>query len=112
MEIVLRSMSWTTGQMYESKSTPVMGCAWTYVYPYITGKINFTVTGLTHGQIAREVGTEGDLNVSVPWDCLPTMLENLERMEWVLPAYVEGREAHRRRFDQIVGGECESVWSE
>ena len=45
MEIVLRSMSWTTGQMYESKGTPVLGCAWTLVYPYITGKINFSVTG-------------------------------------------------------------------
>ena len=56
MEIVLRSVSWTTGQMYESKGTPVLGCAWTLVYPYISGKINFSVTGLTFGHIAREVG--------------------------------------------------------
>jgi uncharacterized protein (DUF169 family) len=103
MEIVLRSLSWTTGQMYESKGTPVMGCAWTFVYPYLSGKINFSVTGLTFGHIAREVGTEGAVNVSVPWDCLPTMLENLEEMTWVLPSYTEGRDNYSERFDRVTG---------
>lgn len=103
MEIVLRSMSWTTGQMYESKGTPVIGCAWTLVYPYLTGKINFSVTGLTFGHIAREVGTEGDVTVSVPWDCLPTMVENLQQMKWVLPAYEDGRDNYSDRFDRVTG---------
>jgi uncharacterized protein (DUF169 family) len=103
MEIILRSMSWTTGQMYESKGTPVVGCAWTFVYPYLSGKINFSVAGLTFGHIAREVGTEGNVTVSVPWDCLPTMVENLTEMKWVLPAYEDGRENYTKRFERITG---------
>jgi len=103
MEIVLRSMSWTTGQMYESKGTPVIGCAWQLVYPFLTGKINFSVTGLTFGHIAREVGTEGNVTVSVPWDCLPTMIENLTEMKWVLPSYEDGRDNYSKRFDRVTG---------
>lgn len=104
MEIILRSMSWTTGQMYEAKGTPVLGCAWTLVYPYVTGKINYGVTGLTFGHIAREVGTEGHVWVSVPWDALPTMAENLKEMPLVLPAYEDGRDNYSKRFDRVTGG--------
>ena len=103
MEIVLRSFSYTTGAMYESRSTPVLGCAWTFVYPYLSGKINFGVSGLTFGHIAREVGTEGDVNVSIPWDCLPTMIENLKDMKWVLPSYTEGRDNYNERFKRVTG---------
>jgi len=103
MEIVLRSMSYTTGQMYESKGTPVAGCAWTLVYPYLSGKINFSVMGLTFGHIAREVGREGTVVVSVPWDCLPTMVENLNEMAWVLPAYTDGRDGYNERFKRVAG---------
>jgi uncharacterized protein (DUF169 family) len=102
MEIVLRSMSYTTGQMYESKGTPVVGCAWTLVYPYLSGKINFSVTGLTFGHIAREVGQEGTVVVSIPWDCLPTMIENLNDMAWVLPAYTDGRNGYNERFKRVT----------
>jgi uncharacterized protein (DUF169 family) len=97
-EIILRSMSYTTGQMYESKGTPVLGCAWTFVYPYLTGKINFSVTGLTFGHIAREVGKEGSVVVSIPYDALPTMIENLKDMKWELPSYTEGRDKYNERF--------------
>jgi uncharacterized protein (DUF169 family) len=104
MEIVLRSMSYTTGQMYESRGTPVMGCAWTLVYPYLSGKMNFSVGGLTFGHIAREVAEEGQVIVSVPWDCLPTMVENLGEMPWVLPAYGEGRDNYNERFKRVTEG--------
>jgi uncharacterized protein (DUF169 family) len=103
MEIVLRSFSYTTGAMYESRSTPVLGCAWTFVYPYLSGKINFGVSGLTFGHIAREVGTEGWVNISIPWDCLPTMVENLKDMKWVLPSYTEGRDNYNERFKRVTG---------
>ncbi len=91
MEIVLRAMSYTTGEHYRSESTTVMGCAWTLVQPYLTGKINFSVYGLTYGHIVRRVGKEGDLVVSIPWTCLPTVVENLNKMKWLLPAYEEGK---------------------
>jgi uncharacterized protein (DUF169 family) len=104
MEILLRSMSYSTGWKYESKITPVLGCAWTMIYPYISGKINYYVTGLIGGQIAHGVGTEGNVVVSVPWDCLPTMLENLGKMKWVPAPYEEGREKSTERFEHIAAG--------
>ena len=102
MEIVLRAMSWTTGQMYESKGTPVVGCAWTLVYPYLSGKINFSVTGLTFGHIAREVGTEGNVTVSVPWDRSHHGGEPAG--DEVGPSlYEDGRDNYSKRFDRVTG---------
>ncbi|MEI8191790.1 MAG: DUF169 domain-containing protein [candidate division NC10 bacterium] len=71
MDIVLRAMSYTTGQMYESKGTPVVGCAWTLVYPHLSGRINFSVLCLTFGHIAREVGKAGTVVASIPRGCPP-----------------------------------------
>lgn len=86
-EILLRAMSYRTGEVWESKFTAAIGCAWTYVYPYLTGKLNYNVTGLGHGMRRRKLFPEGRQIVSIPFDLLPSMLKNLQEMPWVLPAY-------------------------
>jgi uncharacterized protein (DUF169 family) len=86
-EILLRAMSYRTGEVWESKFTAAIGCAWTYVYPYLTGKLNYNVTGLGHGMRRRRLFPEGGQIVSIPFDLLPSILENLHEMPWVLPAY-------------------------
>ena len=92
-EILLRAMSYRTGEVWESKFTAAIGCAWTYVYPYLTGKLNFSITGLGHGMRRRKLFPEGRQIVSIPFDLLPSMLMNLRKMPWVLPAYeTEGHE--------------------
>ncbi len=90
MEKVLRAYTYTTGRPYECMTTAVMGCAWMLVRPYLTNKVVFSVYGLVEGHIARKIGKEGQLAVSIPWEWLPTIVENLERMPWVPPSYVEG----------------------
>jgi uncharacterized protein (DUF169 family) len=107
-EILLRAMSYTTGQPYEAKGTTVLGCAWTLVYPYMIGKINFWVAGLTFGHITRGVGKEGSVIVSLPWDCLPTLIENLGEMPWVPPSYAMGRAAYTASVDNLVEKERSS----
>jgi uncharacterized protein (DUF169 family) len=97
-EIVLRSLSYSTGRKYLSKGTPVLGCAWTFIYPYNSGEVNFSVSGLTFGHIAREVLPEGLVTVSIPFDVLMLMMANLNEMKWVLPAYTEGRDNYNERF--------------
>ena len=37
LEIILRAMCYSTGKMWSSKGTPVMGCACLYIYPYGSG---------------------------------------------------------------------------
>jgi uncharacterized protein (DUF169 family) len=86
-EILLRAMSYRTGEVWESKFTPAIGCAWTYVYPYLSGKLNYSVTGLGHGMKRRKLYPEGRQIVSIPFDLLPSILMTLHEMPWVLPAY-------------------------
>jgi uncharacterized protein (DUF169 family) len=86
-EILLRAMSYRTGEMWESKFTAAIGCAWTYIYPYLSGKLNYVVTGLGHGMKRRKLFPEGRQIISIPFDLLSSMLQTLQEMPWVLPAY-------------------------
>jgi uncharacterized protein (DUF169 family) len=96
-EIILRAMSYTDGKMWQSKGTPVLECAWLYVYPYVSGELNFTVTGFGSGMKARQILPDGLILLSIPYDLLSRMIENLQDMEWVLLSYTEGRDAHIKR---------------
>ena len=92
-EILLRAMSYRTGEMWESKFTAAIGCAWTYIYPYLTGKLNYSITGLGHGMRRRKLFPEGMQIISIPFDLLPSILKTLQEMPWVLPAYLpDGKE--------------------
>lgn len=86
-EIILRASTYTTGKMLTAKSTPVIMCSWIFVYPYVTGELNYTVTGLGSGMKARKVLPEGLMLISVPWDLLPMLTENLRDMQWDLPLH-------------------------
>ena len=96
-EILLRAMSYRTGQMWLSKFSPAIGCAWVYIYPYLTGELNYAMTGLGHGMKRRKLFPEGLQLVSIPFDLLSSLLQTLHDMPWVLPAYKpDGPEFVRR----------------
>jgi uncharacterized protein (DUF169 family) len=86
-EILLRALSYRTGKMWVSRFSPAIGCAWIYVYPYLTGELNYAMTGLGHGMKRRNLFPEGRQLVSIPFDLLPCILQSLQDMPWVLPAY-------------------------
>ena len=76
-------------------------------YPYLSGKVNYLTTGLTLGLKGRRVYPEGLLLFSIPYDQIPVITQNLERMEWVLPAYTDSTreeflERRRRIFDELA----------
>jgi uncharacterized protein (DUF169 family) len=91
-EIILRAMCYSTGVLRESRTTGVLGCAWVYNYPYRSGKVNFTVTGLAFGMKSKQVFEEGWILISIPYNWIPVITQNLREMKWVLPSYTEGRE--------------------
>jgi uncharacterized protein (DUF169 family) len=96
-EILLRAMSYRTGQMWVSKFSAAIGCAWTYIYPYLTGELNYSITGLGHGMKRRNLFPEGRQIISIPFDLLSSLLQTLQDMPWVLPAYKpDGKEFVRR----------------
>ena len=101
-EILMRAHSYTSGEMWTAKGTPVIGCAWLFIHPYLSGEWNFTVTGFGFGMRARRLFREGLLLISIPWNLLPSMVQNLKDMNWVPHSYTIGREAHKKKVRRIA----------
>ena len=101
-EILLRAMSYKTGKMWLSKYSPAIGCAWIFIYPYLTGELNYTIAGLGHGMKRRKLFPEGMQIISIPFDLLSSILQTLQNMPWILPAYEpEGKEFVKRLLNQL-----------
>ena len=70
-EIVMRAVSYSTGDPWESKLTHALGCSWIYIYPFQTGKVNYLVTGMTFGakakQMLKEEIEENDIACLYRW---------------------------------------------
>ena len=91
-EILLRASSYSNGKMWSFKGTTCLACAWLYAYPYLSGELNLTVSGLGFSMKARQVLPEGLIIISIPGDLLTTMIENLQDMEWNPHWFSLGRE--------------------
>jgi len=102
-EILLRAMSYRTGKIWSSKFSPAIGCAWIFIYPYLAGEMNHTMTGLGHGMRRRKLFPEGQQLVSIPFDLLPSMLQTLQDMPWVLPAFREDGPEFVRQLSERLG---------
>jgi uncharacterized protein (DUF169 family) len=101
-EVLIRANGYATGEMWTARGTPVAGCAWLYVHPYLSGEMNFTVTGLGFGMKARRLFPEGRILITIPWDRLHGTLKNLEEMEWEPESFRLGREGHKQKVRRIA----------
>ena len=102
-KILLRSLTYSTGDCITSRTTPVAACSWMYVYPILSGQMNWTVTGLGMGMAATGIIDPGWIILSVPWNLMPTMMDNLaelvqEDMDWT-PKKPMGGDALRELSD-------------
>jgi uncharacterized protein (DUF169 family) len=100
-EIFNRARSYTTGEVWSAKGTTVAGCSWLYIYPYLNGEINFTVTGFGFGMKARRLFPEGRILLTIPWDRLADILKNLSEMEWMPESFTIGPEGHKKKMQRI-----------
>jgi uncharacterized protein (DUF169 family) len=100
-EILLRAYSYRTGAPWNAKGTIVLGCAHLYMYPYASGELNMMVTGLHHGMKARKTFPEGLLLITIPFNLLPEIVDNLNTIQWDLPQYSWGKEAHLKKMKAI-----------
>ncbi len=100
-EIVMRAMTYSTGELYHSKTTPVMGCAWIYIYPYQSGKVNYIIPEMVHGMRGRELFSEGSVLISIPYHWIPIITHNLKEMEWHLPSHIN-KEKYFAEFGKII----------
>jgi uncharacterized protein (DUF169 family) len=102
-QTLVRSINYSTGAPFTSKATPVVACSWIYVYPVISGELNYYITGLGLGMQALNIFPPGLFLISVPFQLIPTMLENLGDMparDASTPGV--GGEAHRKRVNQLM----------
>jgi uncharacterized protein (DUF169 family) len=101
-EIVLRAMSYSTGEIWSNKLTSGGACAFLFAYPYLSGKVNYVITGLTLGLKGRRVYPEGWFLFSIPYNWIPIITRSLEKMDWVLPGYTDKtKEEFLARRDRI-----------
>lgn len=107
-EIVMRSMTYSTGELYSSKTTPVMGCAWVFIYPFQSGKVNFIIPELVHGMKGRELFPKNTVVISIPYQWIPTMTRNLNEMTWHLPSH-ESKSRYLAEFGSILGDLAEKA---
>lgn len=70
-DIIMRATSYISGDLWESKSSPVISCAWMYAYPVISGKVNHITTGFYHGLKRRKAYPAGLRMISIPYQKLP-----------------------------------------
>ena len=107
-EVVLRAMSYSTGEPWEPKAMGVLGCAWLFTYPYMSGKVNYTITGLAFGMKAKEIFPEGWMLITIPYHWIPIITQNLKEMKWILPSYTDGRkqfdERERKLMEELSKG--------
>jgi uncharacterized protein (DUF169 family) len=102
-EILLRAMSYRTGNMWHSRYSSAVGCAWLFAYPYLRGEINFIATGLGFGMRRRKLFPEGRQLVSIPFDQLPSLLPTLREMPWVPRPYQSDGPEFVRRLRRKLG---------
>jgi len=88
-DIIMRATSYISGGLWESKSSPVLSCAWLYAYPYISGKVNFCITGMHHGMKRRKVYPMGLHIIAIPFEKLDEVVKALGEMDWELIAMKE-----------------------
>ncbi len=81
--LLLRAMSYETGEAWSSRYSAAVGCAWLFAHPYLSGEVNFISSGLGFGMKRRGLFPEDRQFVSIPFDRLPSMLRVLREMPWV-----------------------------
>jgi len=97
---ILRASGYSSGENWSSQGTPVAACTWLYLYPVLSGKLNFTITGLSFGMHSLKVLPEGLFLISIPWQQLPEIMENLQDMDWSLPETGGTRDENREEVQQ------------
>ncbi len=81
-EIILRASSFSDGKMWHSKGSTCLACAWIFAHPYLSGELNYTVSGLGFSMKARQAMPEGWLILTFPFDTISSLIENLNDIEW------------------------------
>lgn len=79
-QLLLRATSYISGDLWESKCSYVMSCAWTYTYPYVSGKVNHLFTGMHLGLQIFQAYPPGLHIIAIPYQKLDEVVTALNEM--------------------------------
>jgi uncharacterized protein (DUF169 family) len=102
-EILLRASSYTDGKMWHAKGTTCLACAWIYAHPYLSGEMNYTISGLGFSMKARGVLPDGLIIITFPFDTISSLIANLKEMEWEPYWFKLGREGFIKEVKKQSG---------
>jgi uncharacterized protein (DUF169 family) len=102
-EILLRASSFSDGKMWQAKGTTCLACAWIYAHPYLSGEMNYTISGLGFSMKARGVLPDGLIIITFPFDTISSLIENLKEMEWEPYWFKLGREGFVKEVKKRSG---------
>jgi uncharacterized protein (DUF169 family) len=100
-QIVLRASTYTEGKVWTHKVTPFVACSWLYIYPYTSGELNYIITGISVGMKAFEILPSGLWLIAIPFNLIPTIIQNLKDMKWDITAYTLGREKFEEYYANL-----------
>jgi len=103
-QTMLRCINYSTGRPFTSRATPVVACSWIYVYPVVSGELNYYITGLGLGMQKMNIYPPGLFIISVPFQLFPIMLDNLKELPYPTPKEEPevGGDVHRERVNKLM----------
>jgi uncharacterized protein (DUF169 family) len=99
-EILLRASSFSDGKMWQAKGSTCLACAWIYAHPYLSGELNYTISGLGFSMKARGVMPDGLIIISFPFDAIVPLIDNLKNIEWEPYWFKLGREGFTKEVSK------------
>ncbi len=102
-EVLLRASSYSDGKMWNAKGTTCLACAWIYAHPYLSGEMNYTISGLGFSMKARGVLPDGLIIITFPFDTISPLIENLKEMDWEPYWFKLGREGFVKEVKKRSG---------
>lgn len=107
--VLMRSSVYSTGEAWGSRGTPVLACSWLYIYPYLSGEVNYTTSGMSMGMQTLQVLPQGLPIISIPWQKMQMVMENLQKMSWHPISETVTGEEHKKRFEGILRDITEKI---
>lgn len=101
--ILMRALSYESGEMWKSNFSTVVGCSWLFVYPHLTGEVNFISNGLGFGMKRRKLFPENRHFVSIPLNKLSSLIKALHEMPWLPEPFKPGGQEYVKQLRKKLG---------
>ena len=101
--ILMRALSYETGEMWQSRSSTVIGCSWIFVHPHLSREANLISSGLGFGMNRRKLFPENRHFVCIPLNKLPSVIRSLREMPWTPEAFKPGGQEFVKQLREKLG---------